>query len=73
MVIGDELHLEFPLSSNIYDGTIDRWSTNLVQFESKTKADYEWRHNNVVNARMLECDVHDKATWNKSTIFEVKK
>jgi hypothetical protein len=22
---------------------------------------------------MLECDVHDKSSWNKSTIFEVKK
>jgi hypothetical protein len=52
---------------------MDRWSTDLVQFETKTKADYEWRRNNVVNAKMLECDVHDKATWNKATIFEIKK
>lgn len=70
---GDDLYLEFPLSQNIYDGRMDRWSTDLVQFETKTKEDYEWRRQNLVNATMLEVDVHDKSSWNKATIFEVKK
>jgi len=44
-----------------------------VQFETKTKADYEWRQNVVRGAVNLECDVHDKSSWNKATIFEIKK
>ena len=26
-----------------YDNTINRWSTYIAQFETKTKEDYEWR------------------------------
>jgi hypothetical protein len=40
---GDTLNVEFPDSSCIYDGIVDRWSTNIMKFESKTKEDYEWR------------------------------
>lgn len=36
-VDGDTLMIEFPLSSNFFDGRIDRWSTDLVKFETKTK------------------------------------
>ena len=70
---GDSLNVEFPESSCIYDGIVDRWSTNIMQFESKTKEDYEWRRQFLQNAVNLECEVHDKMSWNKATIFEVKK
>lgn len=72
-IVDDDIMLEFPLSSNIYDGQMDRWSTHLQQFEVKTKEDYEWRRRVLVNAEMVECDVHDKTSWCKSTIFHVKK
>ena len=39
----DTLSLEFPKSSMYYDRTVDRWSTDLLPFETKTKEDYEWR------------------------------
>ena len=48
---------------------MDRWSTDLVQFETKTKEDYEWRKTVLQNAINLECDVHDKSSWNKSTVL----
>lgn len=44
-----------------------------MKFETKTKADYEWRTQNLINAVDFECDVHDKMSWNRSTIFEVRK
>lgn len=42
-VMKDTLSLEFPKSSMYYDRTVDRWSTDLLPFETKTKEDYEWR------------------------------
>jgi len=44
-----------------------------MAFESKTKADYEWRAKFLAGAQMLECDIHDKSVWCKGTVFEVKK
>jgi hypothetical protein len=72
-VDNDSLYIEFPLSSNQFDTSIDRWSTDLLPFESKTKADYEWRSKFLASAEMLECDIHDKSVWCKGTVFEVKK
>lgn len=69
----DTLSLEFPKSSMYYDRTVDRWSTDLLPFETKTKEDYEWRDENLVKAEMFECDLHDKQSWGKCTILEVKK
>ena len=60
------------MSSNAFDGSIDRWSTELMPFESKTKLDYEWRAKFLADAEMLECDIHDKSVWCKGTVFEVK-
>ena len=71
-VDGDILSVEFPESSNMYDRAIDRWSSDVAQFESKTKEDYEWRRQFLVNAENFECDMHDKATWNKGTIFNIE-
>jgi hypothetical protein len=42
-VDGEKLYLEFEKSSNMYDASFDRWSTEIAPFESKTKEDYEWR------------------------------
>lgn len=72
-VNADTLFIEFPLSPIFYDGRINRWSTELAQFESKTKQDYEWRRDKLaMGAKDFECEVHDKSTWNKSTILEIK-
>ena len=68
----DTLFVEYPESSNFYDGQIDRWATEICAFESKTKEDYAWRKEFLENAKDFEVDAHDKSTWLKSTIFEVK-
>lgn len=69
----DTLFVEYPESSNFYDGQIDRWATEICPFESKTKEDYAWRKEFLENATDLEVDAHDKSTWLKATIFEIKK
>ena len=69
----DTLFVEYPESSNFYDGQIDRWATEICPFESKTKEDYAWRKEFLENAIDFEVDAHDKSTWLKSTIFEIKK
>lgn len=73
VVDDDDLYLEFPLVGDSFDRKISRWSSDLAPFESKTKEDYEWRRQNLVNAKDFECDAHDKNKWEKATIFEVKK
>lgn len=55
-----------PLS---YDKNVNLWSTDIAPFESKTKEDYEWRATVLSKTEQLECEVHDKSTWNKSTIL----
>lgn len=72
-VYGDALAISFPKSTINYDCRVDRWSTDLMPFETKTKDDYAWRNQFLENASMFECDVHDKSTWSKATILEVKK
>lgn len=72
-VEGDTLFLEFPESSNFYDTTMDRWATQICPFESKTKDDYAWRREHVLNSKDLEIDAHDKSSWLKATIFETKQ
>lgn len=55
---------------------MNRWSTDLLVFETKTKEDYEWRRSILTTKVDLECEIHDKSTWNKSTILirkEVKQ
>lgn len=69
----DTLQIEYPKSPIFYDGKISRWATELQRFESKTKADYEWREKTFVEGlKDFECDIHDKQGWYKSTIFELK-
>ena len=63
----------FPNSSNAYDKFLDIWSTDLAQFESKTRQDYAWREGKLVGAVNYEVDIHDKGTWCAGTIFEVKE
>lgn len=72
-VEGDTLFLEFPESSNFYDTSMDRWATQICPFESKTKEDYEWRRENLTQAKDFEVDSHDKSSWLKATIFETKQ
>ena len=56
----DELTLEFDLTTPDYDGVINRWSTYIAKFESKTKADHEWRKSILSGAVNVEIDAHDK-------------
>ena len=55
----DELTLEFDLTTPDYDGVINRWSTYIAKFESKTKNDHEWRKNILSNCKDVEIDAHD--------------
>lgn len=70
-VNGDNLWMVFPDSSDYYDGYVDRWALELAPFETHTKEDYEWRRTQVKN--MTEVDLHDKSSWMKGTLFEIKK
>jgi len=70
-VSGDNLWVSYPDSSDYYDAYIDRWALELAPFETRTKEDYEWRRSMVKN--MTEVDLHDKSSWMKGTVFEVKK
>lgn len=65
----DDFSVEFPLSPISYDRKVNRWSTDLAPFESKTKDDYEWRTNVLAKTEQLECEIHDKSTWNKGHIL----
>jgi hypothetical protein len=64
----DQLNVIFPDSSQAYDCRVERYAAELAQFESKTKADYEWKRNNV--KLWLEVDAHDKFSWNKATVVK---
>ena len=69
---GDELAIEIPELPPQYDLTIDRWSINLSQFESKTKEDYEWRRSWASEeSTNIELDVHDHYKWEEGTIFDI--
>lgn len=70
----DILSIEFILSPRGYDRKVTRWSTDIALFESKTKEDYAWRHEQVAKAvaYSFEAEVHDKSTWNKSTIIDFR-
>lgn len=51
---------------------MDRWATEICPFESKTKEDYAWRREHLVECKDLEVDAHDKNSWLKATVFETK-
>ena len=68
-VNGDTLHLEFINDVKTTDRYLDRWSVEMAQFETKTKDLFEWKKNLKVGDLV---DANDKATWNKSTILELK-
>ena len=68
MIADDELHLEFIYDRKNADRRVSRWSIEVAPFESKTKELFEWK------ASLKEgdfVDAHDKASWNKSTIFKI--
>ena len=55
------MEVEFDLINADYDNTISRWSTFIAQFETKTKEDYEWRKQNLVDCKQFfNVDCHDK-------------
>lgn len=64
-------------STSNYNCSVERWSTNVAPFETKTKDDYAWRNeylNN--NHKMIEVDINDKGVWRQGTIlsfFEEEK
>lgn len=63
------LRLEFIYDSLTVDKHMDRWSIEIAPFETKTKALFEWKSSLTVNSVI---DAHDKQSWNKSTILEIK-
>ena len=50
---------------------ISRYSTNIAEFESMTKADYEWRAS-IEGMKGMILDVHDNFQWEAATIMDVK-
>lgn len=71
---GNTLNVVIDNSSNAYDCNVDRWSTNVAPFETKTKEDYIWRAENLQGEKaMLEVDVNDKGVWRSGTILGYQK
>ena len=58
----------------MYDGKINRWSTEVMPFESKTKEDYRWRKEQLANAKEyeFEAEMHDKSSWNNGPILKLR-
>lgn len=52
---------------------LDRWSTDIAQFNSKTEEDHKWRSENIAKNDLVDfvCDMHDKIKWEEGTIFNV--
>ena len=51
------------------DRYLDRWSVEIAEFQNKTKDLFEWKQTLKVGDLI---DAHDKTSWNKSTILEIK-
>lgn len=72
-VTGDFLTIEFPNSNLEYDRLIDRWSMKLAVAGKKTKEDYEWRQDKLVDCVDYVVDAYDNQEWLEATIFETRK
>ena len=68
---GDLLSLVFPELTVDYDHDLERWSTDIAEFESRTKEDYAWRREHLNREDLADyiVDVHDKFKWEEGTIF----
>jgi len=62
--------LEFLFDTKNTDRYLDRWSVDIAPFESKTKELYAWKQTLTTKSVV---DGHDKSSWNKSTILDVKE
>ena len=71
-VDNDLLSLVFPYLPVETDCDIDRWSTDIAQFEAKTAEDYAWRRENLAKLDLVDflVDCHDKFKWEESTLFK---
>lgn len=72
-VEGDLLSVVFPELPVEFDRDIDRWSTDVAQFETRTKEDYEWRRSSMgaPSDAGYVADVHDLYKWEEATLFRV--
>jgi len=72
-VDNDLLSLVFPHLPVETDCDIDRWSTDIAQFEAKTAEDYAWRRENLTKLDLVDflVDCHDKFKWEESTLFKI--
>ena len=68
---GDDISVIFPKSPSDFDLIISRWSNKIMQFESESKADYEWK-SSIEEAKDFILDVHDLYNWEEATIFETR-
>ena len=63
----------FPELPADFDRDVERWSTDLAQFETHTKEDYAWRRANLTDRDMRDfvCDCHDGFKWEEATAFNI--
>jgi hypothetical protein len=61
--------LQFIFDTKNTDRYLDRWSVDIAKFESKTKELFEWKRTLGVKSLI---DSHDKNSWSKSTILEIR-
>ena len=72
-IVGDKLTLLFDQIEPQYDGVFNRWSRHLAPFESRTKEDYAWRRENLIDCIETEVDALKSKHWYKSTILNTEK
>ena len=72
-VNGDSLSIVLPDLPPDYDVELDRWSTDIAKFESKTEEDHKWRTENLKKLNLVDfvCDMHDKIKWEEGTVFNI--
>ena len=72
-LVGDLLQIEFTESLPEFDKNVDRWSKNIAPAGQKSTEDYEWRNQNLHDAKDYELDAWDGTKWYPSTILHTKK
>lgn len=74
-VEGELLSVVFPELPTDFDRDIAVWSTDVAQFETHTKEDYEWRRANLAQPGVTDylADIHDHFRWEEGTLFNVSE
>jgi len=67
------VNIIFPDLPEEYDHHQPIWTLDIAEFESKTKDDYQWRHDcfGTPGKSGYVLDMHDSLRWEQGTIWDV--